>query len=134
MAEAEKTTMLWVNRVEAAYQVKASRAAEQIARRKNLKASDYWAVGDVLYNSWGYEQTNIDWYQVVEVKAKSILIRPIHKNYKETAYLQGVSQPRRNDWNGVVHLKPLDEHGNISMYHGSATKWDGKPVHESHYH
>lgn len=37
-----------------------------------------YKVGDVLYDSWGYEQTNIDFYQVVEIKNKSIVIREIH--------------------------------------------------------
>ena len=29
-------------------------------------------VGDVVYNSWGWEQTNIDWYQVVRTSRKRL--------------------------------------------------------------
>jgi hypothetical protein len=36
-------------------------------------------VGDVLYNSWGYDQTNVDFYQVVEVKGKTFTIRQINE-------------------------------------------------------
>ena len=110
------------------------RKAELKAKRDALKASDHWSVGDVLYNSWGYEQTNIDWYQVVEVKAKSIVIRAVAKNFGATGWLQGRSQPRRNDFCGDPMLKPLDENGHVSMRHGAATKWDGRAVHESSYH
>lgn len=133
LAEAETVTAAWVSRVEAAYQVKASRAAGQLAKRAALKASDHWNEGDVLYNSWGYDQTNIDWYQVVEMKPKSIVIRAVKKNYGEKQFLAGYSQPRRNEFCGEPILKPLSEDGRISFRHGAATKWDGKPVYESHY-
>ena len=35
-------------------------------------------VGDVFYNSWGYEQTNINFYQVTGLRGSTqILLRPI---------------------------------------------------------
>jgi len=34
-------------------------------------------VGDLFSSSWGYEQTNVDFYQVVAVKGKSFTIRQI---------------------------------------------------------
>ena len=36
-------------------------------------------VGDIFYNSWGYDQTNIDYYEVVRVtkSGKSVYIREI---------------------------------------------------------
>jgi hypothetical protein len=36
-------------------------------------------VGDILYASWGYDQTNIDYYQVVDVSGSSATIRKISK-------------------------------------------------------
>jgi hypothetical protein len=42
---------------------------------KNIK--NIIKVGDIVYNSWGYEQTNIDFYQVVKVLDASVIIRPI---------------------------------------------------------
>lgn len=38
-------------------------------------------VGDVLVSSWGYEQTNIDYYQVVSVTAKNVKIQKMSKTY-----------------------------------------------------
>lgn len=35
-------------------------------------------VGDVFYESWGYDQTNSDFYQVVAVTPKSVRIRMIN--------------------------------------------------------
>lgn len=34
-------------------------------------------VGDILYTSWGYDQTNVDFYQVVTMTAKSAKIRQV---------------------------------------------------------
>ncbi len=36
--------------------------------RKSPDASEHYMEGDVLYDSWGYDQTNIDWYQITKVK------------------------------------------------------------------
>lgn len=45
-----------------------------------LKASEHFAVGDIVYCSWGYEQTNIDFAQVVKVGKKSIICKPINSS------------------------------------------------------
>ena len=34
-------------------------------------------VGDILYDSWGYDQTNIDYYEVVRTSKASVWIRSI---------------------------------------------------------
>lgn len=34
-------------------------------------------VGDVFRDSWGYDQTNIDYYEVVEVKGQYVVVREI---------------------------------------------------------
>jgi len=33
--------------------------------------------GDILYSSWGYDQTNVDFYQVTEVRGKHVIVREI---------------------------------------------------------
>ena len=35
-------------------------------------------IGDVFVESWGYDQTNVDFYQVTRVMPKSVEIRAIH--------------------------------------------------------
>ena len=49
--------------------------------------------GDILYTSWGWEQTNIDFYQVIRVIKKQIIVRKIEKEYKETQFMAGFSTP-----------------------------------------
>ncbi|MCJ7743522.1 MAG: hypothetical protein MUO99_03065 [Dehalococcoidales bacterium] len=53
------------------------------ADRKKMKAEararfvNPYKVGDILHHSWGYDQTNCDFYQVVEVKKASVVLRKI---------------------------------------------------------
>jgi len=52
-------------------------------------------VGDIIYNSWGWEQTNIDFYQVVDAKPKTIKIAPINGKFRE-------NQPHGNGMSAYV--------------------------------
>ena len=40
-------------------------------------------VGDILYSSWGYYQTNIDFYKVVKVSEFSVLIQKLNSAITE---------------------------------------------------
>lgn len=48
-------------------------------RQKNaeVKAVDFYKIGDVIVNSWGYEQTNINFFQVTGITNKTIKIKEI---------------------------------------------------------
>ena len=56
-----------------AYQAerKAKRAAERAAAKENVKE------GDIFVASWGWEQTNVDAYQVVAKKGATVTLREI---------------------------------------------------------
>jgi len=41
------------------------------------KFQNPYKVGDILHHSWGYDQTNCDFYQVTEVKPASVVLRKI---------------------------------------------------------
>jgi hypothetical protein len=51
---------------------------ERLAKKKALRElPNPFKVGDILHSSWGYDQTNCEFYQVVEVKVKSVVVREI---------------------------------------------------------
>lgn len=59
---------------------------DNLDRRENaralqavLKASDHFHIGEIIVNSWGYEQTNVEFYQVVEVLNKKIRVRELQQ-------------------------------------------------------
>ncbi len=49
--------------------------------KKDAVSNHTFKVGDCLYSSWGYDQTNIDFFEVVEVLPKSVKVRPIAQTY-----------------------------------------------------
>jgi len=99
-------------------------------------------VGDILYASWGYDQTNIDFYQVVEVKGKRVRIKSIagHLVRGEEGFMCGHSVAVKDafltehrsydEW----HLVLLGNHVKIKELHDVwAHLWDGKELYTSWY-
>jgi hypothetical protein len=118
------------------------KAAEKQAKRDaqaNLK--NPYKVGDILYNSWGYDQTNIDFYQVVDVGEKSVKIRPIASEMagdndgfsSMSAHVVAI----KDEFRGDAQTKILKVWGSGNIYvpvkHGSMSNWDGKPKYMSWY-
>lgn len=65
----------WVdNKVLIANKKVEQKESDKLERKK---AADRVKVGDVFLNSWGYEQTNTNFYQVVEVKGLYVKVLPI---------------------------------------------------------
>lgn len=74
-------------------------------------------VGDVLVASWGYEQTNYDYYQVTRLVGKrSVEIRELGKLSKETGWLQGDCVPVKGDFKGEPMIKRVDENGAVKVH------------------
>jgi len=98
------------------------------------------AVGDIFYDSWGYDQTNIDWWQVVQItgSGKSVKIRPINGKYKETGFMSGQTTPLKGKFKGSAITKRWgissgSVYINSPSGHGWCSKWDGKPKFSSSY-
>lgn len=114
------------------------RISEKEARKERKKEAratlvNPFKVGDVLYDSWGYDQTNIDFYEIVEVGKKSVVMReigseivnatgPMSANVKPVPG-KYVSEPIKkilvvsvgyNGENASYHIK--SRHGWISKY------------------
>lgn len=50
-------------------------------------------VGDILYSSWGWEQTNIDFYQVVAIRGSAVDLRQLDQRTTEDGYMCGTTVP-----------------------------------------
>jgi len=93
-------------------------------------------VGDILYSSWGYDQTNIDFYQVTRVIGKVVEIRELDKTFSEGSRSEDMVMPVPNRFVGPP-MKKLPKGG----YQGRATvklnsysnayPWDGKPKYQT---
>jgi hypothetical protein len=90
--------------------------------------------GDILTSSWGYDQTNVDFYEVVGTTDKSVKIEKIGSTTLEDNGSCGLSVvPNPKYRSGKVMLKRVSEGGwvRLTSYSG-ASKWDGKPEYETH--
>ena len=64
-------------RVSAFAKVSAMKAEWKQSRKVTPEKMALVNIGDIFVSSWGYEQTNVDFYQVVEKKGSSVVIREI---------------------------------------------------------
>lgn len=81
------------------------------------KFNDGYDVGDILYSSWGWEQTNIDWYRVVKRTAATVWMEPLYGKRTYEHQMAGSVVP-------VDEVKPIGNHEVGS----SRSSWDGKPI------
>lgn len=109
------------------------RNEERKAQRKvERKAPHTLEVGNILYTSWGYDQTNIDFYQVTEVVGKNtVKVREIVKGREESDHFtyENVSGSKGQFKEGSKELtkRVNSSNGiNISSFE-YATLWDGRP-------
>ena len=113
------------------------------AKRKKLAKHPY-KVGDILHGSWGYDQTQCDYFQVVKVVGKSIKIREICSEVTEYTQSMACNQIAVKDSfvNEKVFRKIpqcyITQRSEPSWYvkspiFGSLSMWDGSPKYRSWY-
>jgi len=95
--------------------------------------------GDIIYNSWGYDQTNIDFFQVVKITKCFVVLRPIHGNKSSDGptSMTGKSSAVKNEFTSeqtTRHKAVFWNGGNyIKFQYGGGSKWDGTPKRYSTY-
>jgi hypothetical protein len=57
-------------------------------------------VGDVLYSSWGYDQTNVEFYQITATTPKTVTFREICQTRSRDGFQadSGICAPIKNQW------------------------------------
>ncbi len=121
---------------------------------------DGYAVGAILDSSWGYDQTNIDFYRIERRKNDTVWLQPLASRSKESGpWGTGTAMPgapkQVNDFEPACPsckydgklirrtLKRYTEKSRIpqltgqiagcSIKHGWASLWDGKPANWTDY-
>ncbi len=105
--------------------------------------SEKMELGAILVSSWGYEQTNVDFYVVVEMTAKMVKLLPLHKKTRqEDGYcsMAGTTTATKEiNFRGEILKKKIQNGGyseggyvKIESY-AYAKLWDGKKEYESWY-
>ena len=87
--------------------------------------------GDILFSSWGWEQTNIDFYEVVKATEKTVTIREIRGEHVYSGDMTGTSFPIIGDFKGPELRRKVISNGSspfisINSY-ANAYLYTGKP-------
>lgn len=93
----EKNRLQWIkDKVESINQYTQWKAE---AKQRAEAVENPYQIGTILYDSWGYDQTNVDFYQVVEVTKKNVKVRKIGAELIETdTYDSGRVKPVKDSF------------------------------------
>ena len=80
--------------------------------KKNYKTS--LKVGDIMHGSWGYDMTINEFYQITEIKNKTVTLREIGMQRKASGYYYEDVKPNPNCFVG----EPIKRILQISFYNG----------------
>lgn len=128
---------------------RADKAKELEIQKETFAQTDFFKEGDIIVSSWGYDQTNIDFYKVIGFAGKTqLIVQEIGKDYEENGFMCGHSTPNPNagpNWRKdnkpfKITLRPelktgywKEGYSICSPSYKCYNKWEGKPMYESHY-
>lgn len=110
----------------------AEREGYKRARRETAHGLE---VGDIVYNEWGYEQTNVSYFKVLRVPSgRSVVLREIKGDRVEDAptSMTGRSIPKPGEFVGGSKAQTrratgFERIGSGKDSGGDLQKWDGVP-------
>lgn len=86
-------------------------------------------IGDLFYTSWGYEQTNVNFFQVIAFRgASSVVVREVHPRMVEETGVSGMSNNRKYEVSGEI-LPPSSS----SLFINDNENGDVRRMKESYY-
>lgn len=125
--QAEKAASTWLAGIFRKQEQKENRKQAQ----KTLSASDFYKVGDILSTSWGYEQTNVDFYKVIRVLPKQIEVAELKQtSVPGSEGFMSDSRLPSDETTGRTYKLCVRAEGNLSRIGHSRypSKWDGRPM------
>jgi hypothetical protein len=95
-----------------------------------------FSVGDIIHHSWGWEQTQCDYYQILAVTEHGATIQAIQSKSVPGSggFMSERQTPTKDAFCGEPLKARINGHGEVTtLKHGSARKWDGTPQYCSWY-
>jgi len=95
-------------------------------------------IGDIFVYSWGYDQTNIEFYQVTATTSKTVTIREVESKEIENNHMMmtGKSSAIMDAFIGEpIRKTPYLSTGvwRLNMPYGVCSPWDGEPRYFTYY-
>ncbi|WP_230599322.1 hypothetical protein [Xanthomonas albilineans] len=106
----------------------------QADRRASAKRPHTLTVGTVLVSSYGYEQTNVDFYEVIAVENRTVTLRQLAQERQDTSHMSGTTTPVPGHYTGDSIRKRVNPRNSVKLSSSSyAYPWDGRPQYWSSY-
>jgi hypothetical protein len=113
----------------------AARRVHQLFKRRRdemakAKSGHPLKVGNILVSSWGYDQTNVDFYTVEALNGLTqVTLQKVGTSITEDRPLAmtGKALPDRSVRLGKPFRRKVDAEGLIKLAYSWARRWDGKP-------
>lgn len=103
--------------------------AERLQQRRDFRHDI--KVGDIYYTSYGYDQTNVNFYEVVQVGEKSVVVREIgSETVDEDRNITHVVAKPGKPVRAPQRVIPSPS-GGFKVDGHYASKWGGEPVYET---
>lgn len=117
------------------------RAAKEYKAKRKRERDEYihdYKIGDILHGSWGYDQTQCEYYQVVETTKKSVKIREICQERVpgSEGFMCESRLPIKDKFsNDKILTRRVRPGGYVSLHRScSLSRWSGNPGYCSWYH
>lgn len=107
-------------------------------RRAQDNAGHTFKVGEIVTNSWGYDQTNVDWYAVTRITKNYVWLRPVCAELesatgamsgKEALVLDANLKPIFTEKGVETKHKASGDY--VTMRHGCGSRYKGGSLHSS---
>lgn len=112
---------------------------ERASQRKEYKHD--LEIGDILYASWGYDQTNVNFFQVTAKTEKTVTFGEIAQSIVEGSggFMSEAVIARKDSFLDEKRFtRTVSPHGitfneTKGSYALHLSQWDGRPLYQSHY-
>ena len=107
--------------------------AQKKAKKKEAIASSAKAIapGDIFYTSWGYDQTNVEFYKVLSIKGQKVTLVEVAQKVAEAEMTYENVLPVADAEISKPFTRMVGEYGFKINSFAYASKWDGKPKHQT---
>lgn len=130
-----------IQRNEAAKKEEKQKALEA---KKTFDINEHFQAGDILVDTWGYEQTQVDFYKVIEVSGMTLTVREIcYQTVEGSEYSHGMADEVM-PYDVIVESEAAfkvrvkcNKDGSASICqpksYGYLRKWEGRAMYRSWY-
>ena len=101
---------------------------EQKRLQQAFEEAAQYVPGAIIYDSWGWEQTNIDFYLITDRKNNTLTLQRIGEKREYSSSMSGTTTPDPSKFIDEPFKKRISKNGYINLASYSCTRlYDGKP-------